>query len=1311
MLVSVTPLGVRRGLPADAAVQVVNYVESKVQASRRLNPTSVDGVGGYYADSVEGPGRWIGEGSAVLGLHGQVAPAHLERVLTGEHPGTGETLRPVVSAKELRRSQQSDRTPDLTLAEAARTTGVNVRYLRRVAERTAHETASPAGDVSEHGRRSARPRAFLNATRTNDGTWQVSRNELDRFMAARRPRKAVIGYDVTFSAPKSVSILWAVADASTQRAIGDAVESAVDAGLRYLESVTSTRAPTRPMLSGLVAAAFLHGTSRNLDPQLHVHAIVANLALRPDDECRALDGRDLFAHAKTAGYLAAAHLRHECTKRFGWTWNPVVHGLADVDGVPADAIRAMSSRRQEIEFLATVTGVHSAPARQVAAYRTRSAKEAVAPEAMRAEWDQRLTEAGFDEEARAKCFERGVEWSPLDESERDQLLAHLASPHGVTDRSAVFDRRDVIQTVAAWSQERLAAPEILDLADVFLASEQAIPLARTDGEVIRLQGGRIAPAARGLPRYSTPAMLTAEHQVLDAFEQGLDRGVGVVAPDVIEAAIAARPSLGGDQAAMVRTICTSGDRFQCVLGPAGSGKTFALDAARDAWQQAGYQVIGAADQGTAAEVLALGTGIRAETLEYWLTLLDTQPDADILDARTVLLVDEASTVGTRSLARLCQHAQRAEAVVRLIGDPAQHSAVSAGGAFPDLVARYRERTPELTELRRQAGPELEELRLALCEYREGLIVQSLDRLHADQRVVLADTAEELLDQLASDWWVDRQQRQRDPSHAPSSMVAEHHRERRALNTRARVLLAANGVLHGPAFHAGAHEFRAGDEVICRAPAKQFHPTGQPRRYLRNGTRGTVIDVDPDGPRPGIVVDFEHRGPIRIPIEFLTRELRPGIHGGLTYSYALTSHAAQGHTHHAARTLATDSSSRPGIYVGLSRGQADSRLYAVRRRDLEADAEAEDHLPRLHDDKTTLEAVTDRLITTDHEHLATTRDLIATEVGRLRNSHRLGELVRLHSGATTDNDRALIARAVGARGDALARAACLQPSPELVARIGQRPETPTERRAWDAAAGAVAVHAELQDISDQDARLLRLPDAARVARVHRRAEIVHLARLPTSALADEISTLTADLTTGGRASLLRRIQVSSALARADLAVDHVRAREIELKTQNGIPPSTSGDDRIAQDDSEADLARARVHRDQLAQRLALINEDPTAHDQVAERLELLHTALNHQVDRAVERDRTSPAQYVVDLIGTRPAGDAGQPWDHRVRQLETYRHRHRHSPADDPTSGRGIGAAERALGSRPHSSAAGLAWDLTLDALVGTAGTSIESPVP
>jgi conjugative relaxase-like TrwC/TraI family protein len=1306
VLVSVTPLGIRRGTPADAAARVVNYVESKVQAGRRLAPSSPEAVGGYYADSVEGPGRWVGGGSDALGLSGQVAPEHLERVLVGEHPGTGDTLRSPFTLSRLdARSPTGEGSGDvLTLAEAAQLVGMTARALRYAAVDTERQTASSTSTDVRPGRQR---KASLHATRSNNGAWEVRRDELERFAAERRPRKAVIGYDVTFSAPKSVSILWAVADERTQREIAEAVECAVDAGLRYLESVTSTRAPTRPVLQGLVAAAFLHGTSRNLDPQLHVHAVVANLALQPDDECRALDGRDLFAHAKTAGYLAAAHLRHVCTQRFGWSWGPVIHGLADVEGVPADAIRAMSSRRQEIESLATETGIHSAPARQVAAYQTRTAKAAVAPDALRDEWDQRLIEAGFDRDARDRCLSPGVALSPLGDAERGALLAGLASAHGVTERSAVFDRRDVIQTVASWSVARLSASEILDLADEFLASEQAIPLARADKDVIRLRGGRVAPTARGLTRYSTPAMLAAERQVLDAFDHGIDRDIGIVTPDLVETAIAARPSLGDDQAAMVRAICTSGDQFQCVLGPAGSGKTFALDAARDAWQRAGYHVIGAADQGTAAEVLALGTGIRAETLEYWLTLLDTHPDPNsVLDARTVLLVDEASTVGTCSLARLCGHAQRTGAVVRLVGDPAQHTAVAAGGAFADLIARHPDRTPELTELRRQASPELAQLRLALREYRDGLIAQSIDRLDRDHRVVLADNAEQLLDQLATDWWADRQRRHADPSHAPSSMVAEHHRERRALNTRARILLATNGDLHGPAFHAGAHEFRAGDEVICRAPAKQLHPAGQPERYLRNGTRGTVTAVDPDGPQPGIVVDFEHRGPIRVPAEFLTRELRPGIHGGLTYSYALTSHAAQGHTHHAARTLTTDSSSRPGIYVGLTRGQADSRLYAVRRRDLVADPDAEDHLPRLTDDKTTLEAVTDRLITTDREHLATTDDPTATQVAQLRDAHPLAELVDLHETAASDDDRTLIERAIAARRLSLARAARLDPPPELVARIGPRPDVHHQQRVWDMAVGAVAVRLELDGVEGCTLRAFRLPDTRRVHRLLRRAETAHLTSFPTDELADEVIALTNDLTTASRASLLRRRQVVDALARATLDIEHTERQQTSLDAQGHRNARTRP--RIANADLAAELARARAHHDRLAQRLALIDEDPAAHTPLVERLERLRAALDHQVRRAVEQARTNPPRYTTDLMGPRPTGEAGVSWDRRVHLLETFRHHHGLAPSDD-AGATDAGPAEYALGPRPPTSAAAMAWDHTLDAI--TAPSSALEPTP
>ena len=244
---------------------------------------------------------------------------------------------------------------------------------------------------------------YLFATRTGPkGHWRIAHREARRFAAARKRNSAVIGYDLTFSAPKSVSILWATADPREAAEIAAAANHAVSVGLAYLESVTSVRDPSRPRVHGLTAASFTHGTSRNLDPQLHVHAVIANVAETITGEHRALDGRDLFAHAKTAGYLAAAELRHRTAQRLGWRWGEVVHGLADVEGVPAEALAAMSSRKHEIDSLAGELGITSAGGRQVAAYRTRVAKGATDPAELRAEWRTRLAEVGFDDAARAR---------------------------------------------------------------------------------------------------------------------------------------------------------------------------------------------------------------------------------------------------------------------------------------------------------------------------------------------------------------------------------------------------------------------------------------------------------------------------------------------------------------------------------------------------------------------------------------------------------------------------------------------------------------------------------------------------------------------------------------------------------------------------------------------------------------------------------------------------------------------------------------------------------------------------------------------
>jgi conjugative relaxase-like TrwC/TraI family protein len=1320
VLVSITPLGSVDGDPRRAAHQVVGYVEAKISAARRVAIEPGAGVRAYYADSVEGPGWWTGQGSTALGLDGEVDPEHLQRVLLGKHPGTGAELRTTKTpgpTGEARRSAAPEE--PLSLTQAARLAGVSRQYLGQVAARTEREMARRLRELFLGLPLSPTSQSFLVAHRPgHDEGWLVERGELQRFVASRKPARTVIGYDVTFSAPKSVSVLWATAGPEERREITGAVEAAVRVGLDYLEGATSTRNRRRPDIRGLVAAAFMHGTSRNLDPQLHVHSVIANVVETLDGEIRALDGRDLFAHGKAAGYLAAAELRHQTARRLGWQWEPVVHGLSDVVGVPPAAVREMSSRHLEIDSLAAELGIHSAAGRQIAAYRTRPAKGAVDPEELRAEWDQRLAAVGFDGAARAACFGRQVERPLVTADDRHAVTTLLASARGVTEQTAVFDRRDVIQAVATWANDRLPARDILDLADEYLASEHVVALdarhpARS-ADVIRLKGGRVVTSVSNLTLYSTPAMLAAERRVLDAFAAGVGRGVGVVPDELLNTAIRRRPSLGVDQAAMIRAICTSGDQFQCVLGPAGSGKTFALGAARDAWEAAGYTVLGAADQGTAAEVLGAGAGVRAETLEYWLTVLDTHPEpASVLGPRTIMLVDEASTAGTRSLARLFAHAARTGATVRLIGDPAQHSAVTAGGAFRDLARAYPDRTPALSELRRQQDPQLHQLRLALGEYRDGLIAEALDRLRADDRVVLADTADELLDKLAADWWIDRRTRRANPALAPSSMVAEHHRERRALNARARLMLQAAGELTGPTLVAGAHEFRAGDEVICRAPAKHLHPPGAPHRYLRNGTRGTVsaVHTQGNGEASTLTVDFENRGAITVPREFLTLELRPGIVGGLTHSYALTSHAAQGQTHEAARTLATDGSSRPGLYVGLTRGRSDARMYAVRRRDVLADPDADDHMPRLDDEKHILQAITDRLTTSTHEQLATTIDPQARDIAATRSEHTLAVLVQRHRAAADATQRVLLARAVRAERDSIARRAQLHPDPDLVARIGKRPRSDPDRRAWNAAVAAVALHRELGTLPAAQPADLGLPDPARAASLMRDAEIAHLGRQPTARLADEANQLARDLTHGSVASTTQRRQRTAALARADHGLTAAQRAEADAHAQlqradRRLDPRAREHAQHALDLARHRTATAALHRERLAGRLAILAEDDGAHEPAESRLERLHAAIERQVQTAVERARTNPPEYVTRLLGHRPPGQAGAAWDTRVHQLESYRHHHGHSIYEHAAPAAAT-PSEQALGPRPENPAARIAWDNTAQAL--TAPLTLPNP--
>jgi ATP-dependent exoDNAse (exonuclease V) alpha subunit len=239
---------------------------------------------------------------------------------------------------------------------------------------------------------------------------------------------------------------------------------------------------------------------------------------------------------------------------------------------------------------------------------------------------------------------------------------------------------------------------------------------------------------------------------------------------------------------MVRDVCQGGAGVALVVGKAGTGKTFALGAARHAWQLDGYRPLACAPTGIAT------VSLEAEGFEEVATcdrlLADLDRGQERLDERTVLVVDEAGMLGSRKLARLLDHAEQAQAKVVLVGDDRQLAAIDAGGGFRAL--RLRLGASELTENRRQHQAwEREALELV----RSGLVEEAVAAYQAHDRVVVADSKPAATLALLQDWWAAYQDAEQDPAQEVIVLAARRAEVDR-LNSLCQELLAARGRLGG-----------------------------------------------------------------------------------------------------------------------------------------------------------------------------------------------------------------------------------------------------------------------------------------------------------------------------------------------------------------------------------------------------------------------------------------------------------------------------------------------------------------------------------
>ena len=274
----------------------------------------------------------------------------------------------------------------------------------------------------------------------------VTAERLGRF----HDRVAVAAFDLTFSAPKSVSLLHALGSPDVRDAAGAAHGRAVDAALDYVERravAVRRRVGGRPLpepATAVASAGFVHQVSRALDPHLHSHVVMANLGRGPEGTFSALDGRGLYAHAAAAGALYHSQLRHELTERLGVTFEPLRAGRADVSGIGVEVRRVFSQRAAAIAAHLEERGLGGARASRIAGHATRPARDTGrSADELRPLWEERANAAGFGPERLNEVLDRVPRVAP----DGPDLGNAADVTEALARRGTSASRRDVVR---AW---------------------------------------------------------------------------------------------------------------------------------------------------------------------------------------------------------------------------------------------------------------------------------------------------------------------------------------------------------------------------------------------------------------------------------------------------------------------------------------------------------------------------------------------------------------------------------------------------------------------------------------------------------------------------------------------------------------------------------------------------------------------------------------------------------------------------------------------------------------------------------------------
>ena len=617
------------------------------------------------------------------------------------------------------------------------------------------------------------------------------------------------GRDLTFSAPKSVSLAALVGgdarvvvahDRAVRRTLAWVERNAAQTRMKDPETGKMVKKGEQKM----VAATFRHDTSRNLDPLLHTHSVIANMVQGGDGKWRTMSNERLYASKMLLGALYRSELAREVARLGYGIEKTHADGRFEIAGVPRKVIEAFSTRRAEIEAAMAERGV-DAPAKdqrlaQRAALMTRARKRDVDKAELRGIWEAQAAGLGFDArtlaaEAIAKCDvsrdagraagkDAGREGAgAARETSRDRELAEDAVDWAVahlSEREAVFPRADLLAGALSWDPGAVAMTEVqLEVA----ALEKAGTLHAAS-----------LPGAKDM--LTTSQAVADERETIALVEAGQGREAVPMRARAVDKALRKGPLTQGQRDA-VKLILSEKDRVIGVQGYAGTGKTTMLNRARALLEKRSYEVKGLAPSASAARTLQAEAGIESETLQRFLARnagvaegrLTKKGEREMRAAyrKTVLVVDEgslASTVQARDLLRIANTLRLPRVV--LVGDAKQLDAVDAGKPFAQLQQAGM-KTATMEEIMRQRNPDL---KAAVEASLAGDVKRAFQKLGSNVAEVKPDN----LAGAAAARWLKLSPEAR----ANSGLMAPSHALREEINAIVRQRLVRDGIVHGPA---------------------------------------------------------------------------------------------------------------------------------------------------------------------------------------------------------------------------------------------------------------------------------------------------------------------------------------------------------------------------------------------------------------------------------------------------------------------------------------------------------------------------------